>query len=92
MSSTPPPSDLHAELERRPEDYGPMPSDVETFARIEGLAGEEDALLRIPADQRTGEQHERLHHITTELDRIFEHLRERAERVARRRSAPDDAS
>jgi hypothetical protein len=50
------------------------------FARVEGLVGEEDALLKIPAHQRSGEQHERLGSIARELDRVWEHLRDRIER------------
>jgi hypothetical protein len=57
------------------------------FARIEGLVGEEDALLRIPAHERTGEQHERLRSIAQELDRVWEHLRDRIERLGR--AAPE---
>jgi hypothetical protein len=83
---------MHPELQRGPGGYGTIPRDVATFARIEGLVGEERALLRIPAGERTREQHERLHHITSELDRIFEHLRERAERIARHRPAHDASS
>jgi hypothetical protein len=52
------------------------------FARIEGLVGEELALLRIPALERTEEQHSRLKSIGAELDRVFEKLRERAARPA----------
>jgi hypothetical protein len=59
------------------------------FARIEGLVGQEDALLRIPARERTEEQHDRLHSIGAELDRVFERLRERAGRRARREAAPE---
>jgi hypothetical protein len=50
------------------------------YARIEGLAGEEDALLQIPAHERTEEHHARLGSIARELDRVWERLRERAER------------
>jgi hypothetical protein len=57
------------------------------FARIEGLVGEEDALLRIPARERTAEQHERLRSIGAELDRAWEKLRRRAERPAGRHPA-----
>jgi hypothetical protein len=58
------------------------------FARIEGLAGEEEALLRIPARERTAEQHHRLRSIGAELDRVWERLRGRAEQLAGRRPAP----
>jgi hypothetical protein len=57
------------------------------FARIEGLAGEEDALLRIPARERSREQNDRLGSIGAELDRAWEKLRERAERLAHRERA-----
>ena len=57
------------------------------FARIEGLVGEEDALLKIPAHERTGEQHERLRSIGAELDRVWEKLRHRAAQVAGRAPA-----
>jgi hypothetical protein len=50
------------------------------FARIEGLVGEEYALLQLPAEERTDEHHERLRSIGAELDRVFEKLRERAGR------------
>ena len=52
------------------------------FARIEGLVGQEDALLRIPARERGEEDRHRLRSIGTELDRVLEKLRERAERLA----------
>jgi hypothetical protein len=58
-------------------------------ARIEGLVGEEHALLRIPAGERSQAQHDRLHAIGTELDRVFDKLRERAERLAGHRPAGD---
>lgn len=56
------------------------PPELAVFAHIEGLVGEEDDLLRIPAHERREHEHERLRHITEELDRAFEHLRERAAR------------
>jgi hypothetical protein len=92
MAGFPPPPDMHPEMQRGPGDYGTIPHDIATFARIEGLVGEEHALLQIPARERTREQDDRLHHITTELDRIFEHLRERAERIGRHRPTGDSAS
>jgi hypothetical protein len=60
-----------------------MPPEEEgLFARIEGLVGQEAAMLSIPAEERSHEQRERLHSIAGELDRVFEHLRERARRLA----------
>ncbi|MEA2357018.1 MAG: hypothetical protein QOI62_278 [Solirubrobacteraceae bacterium] len=64
-------------------DFAPDPPGLDLFARIEGLCGEEAALLAIPAHRRDGAQHDRLHAIAAELDRAFEKLRERAERLAR---------
>jgi hypothetical protein len=59
------------------------------FAHIEGLVGEEHALLQIPAAERTDEHHERLRSIGAELDRVFEKLRERAGRRPRGEPAAD---
>jgi hypothetical protein len=69
-------------LERGPEDLAPTPEDLKLFARIEGLIGEERRLLGIAHAERTAEEHDRLRSIGAELDRIFEKLRERAERLA----------
>lgn len=60
----------------------PDPNEVTYFSRIEDLVGEEAALLAIPADRRDQTQHDRLRTIATDLDRIFETLRERAQRLA----------
>jgi hypothetical protein len=65
----------------------PEPADLKLFARIEGLVGEEAALLTIPARERGQHQHDRLREITAELDRIWEKLRERAERHGHRDAA-----
>jgi hypothetical protein len=67
-------------LQRTGPDVDP---EIGLFARVEGLAGEEAALLRVPAHERTAHQHDRLRVIGDELDRIFEHLRERAHRRGR---------
>jgi hypothetical protein len=48
------------------------------FSRIEGLIGQERALLHVPDRERTREQRDRLQAIGVELDRVFERLRERA--------------
>jgi hypothetical protein len=64
---------------------GPEPdANLSLFARVEGLVGEEDALLRIPAHERSDGQHARLREIADDLDSVFEKLRERAERIAQR--------
>jgi hypothetical protein len=67
-------------LERGLKDLGHVPAGVHFFAHIEGLTGEEDALLKVPPHKRTRAQHERLHAITHELDRLHEHLEQRAHR------------
>jgi hypothetical protein len=66
----------------------PEPSEMTLAARIEGLAGEELALLAIPAHERSRAQHERLRAIADELDRAFQTLKHRAHRLGR----PDAAS
>jgi hypothetical protein len=72
------------EPQRGPKDFEPGSPDLELFAHVEGLVGEEAALLAIPHEDRSQHQHARLRAIGEELDRVFEHLRERAERVAHR--------
>jgi hypothetical protein len=67
-------------LERGLKDLGHVPPGVHFFAHIEGLTGEEDALLKVPPHERTPAQHERLRAITHELDRLHEHLAARAQR------------
>lgn len=73
-----------AEQPRGPEDYAPIPSDLSLFARIEGLTGEERRLLATAHENRTPQEHERLRAIGEELDRVWDHLRERAERLGHR--------
>jgi hypothetical protein len=62
-------------------DRVPLSDAAKAFARIEGLIGEEHALLMIPAHERSEAQHRRLREIAAELDGIWERLRERAERL-----------
>jgi hypothetical protein len=64
-------------------DLSPIPEELRLFARIEGLVGEEAALLAIPAEERKQHQRDRLHAIAQELDEIWDRLRERAERLGR---------
>jgi hypothetical protein len=66
-------------------DLSPIPSDLEAYAHIEGLVGEENELLEQAEEDRKEEHHERLRAITEELDRAWETLRRRAER----RGKPD---
>jgi hypothetical protein len=61
------------------KDLSAVPEEIETFARIEGLVGEEAALLSIPRRTRNRAQRERLKAISAELNRIWRRLRERAE-------------
>ncbi len=63
-------------------DLAPTPRDLEVYAHIEGLVGEENELLEGAQESRS-EQHERLHAITEELDRVWETLRRRADRRAK---------
>ena len=63
------------------DDLAPIPDELKLFARVEGLAGEERALLAPSREKRSPEQHERLRAISEELDRIWVALRERAERL-----------
>jgi hypothetical protein len=65
----------------------PDGSELTTLARVEGLIGEERALLDIPAHQRTAEQHTRLREIAEELDRLWATLRERADRLSHHHGA-----
>jgi hypothetical protein len=79
-------------LQRGPDDLAPLRHDLRLFARVEDLVGEERALLRIPDADRSDGERDRLHAIGAELDRIFETLRERAERLGRHdRSAQEGA-
>jgi hypothetical protein len=66
-------------------DVGANPAQFDLYAHIEGLCSEESRLLETAAHERSEEQHQRLHEIGHELDRSWEHLRERAERLGHRR-------
>ncbi len=68
-------------LEREHErDLSRIPRDLEAYAHIEGLVGEENELLEEAKEGRKEDHRERLHAITQELDRAWEALRRRAER------------
>ena len=54
-----------------------LPEELELFARIEGLVGEEAVLLATAPEQRKDHERERLRAIAEELDRIWERLRAR---------------
>jgi hypothetical protein len=73
-------------------DLSPVPPELELFARIEGLVGEERALLAVPLEQRKQQQHERLRAIGDELDRIWEKLSERAKRLGFDHERPETTS
>ena len=72
---------------RTANDLAAGPPDVELFARIGGLCGEEAALLAIAADERNQRQRDRLRAIAGELDRAWHLLRERGERLGLRDSS-----
>jgi hypothetical protein len=74
--------DPHAREQIAPERVPDSP-DMKLFAHIEGLVGEEQALLEIPPKQRSSRQEDRLRQIGAALDPLFEKLRERAERLGR---------
>jgi hypothetical protein len=76
-----------SEQPRGPDDLAPVPPELGLFARIEGLAGEERALLAVPDADRDDAQRERLRAVAHELDRIWARLRERAEELAGREPA-----
>jgi hypothetical protein len=72
--------DPESRSEEVPRRLPGVSDDLEAFARVEGLVGEEQALLTIPAEQRSEEHQDRLRVIGEELDHAWEHLRERATR------------
>jgi hypothetical protein len=76
----------------RLNELSPIPEELKLFARVEHMVGEEARLLAEPVERRKQEQRERLRAIGEELDRIFETLRERAERLGKKRSWPATAS
>jgi hypothetical protein len=65
------------------KDLSPIPSNLEAYAQIEGLVGEEDELLEQPEESRKKEHRERLRRVSDDLDRAWEMLRHRAERRAK---------
>jgi hypothetical protein len=56
------------------------PRQIDAYAHIEHMVGDEWELLETAADKRTPHQHERLRAIEAELDRIWHALQARAER------------
>jgi len=63
------------------QDPSHLPSEFDSYAHIEGLVGEETRLLETAEKDRTQAHHERLRAVSAELDRVWERLRERAERL-----------
>jgi predicted nuclease with TOPRIM domain len=57
-----------------------IPRDLDLYAHVEGLVGEENELMEEAEEGHKEEKRERLHAIRTELDRAWETLRQRAER------------
>lgn len=55
------------------------PAGLREYAEIEGLVGEEYALLEVPEHERSRAQHHRLREIEEHLDESWEHLKKRAE-------------
>ena len=75
-----PDEDLAREHDR---DLSPIPHDLEVYAHVEGLVGEENELLEGAEEERKEEHRQRLHAITQELDNAWDTLRRRAERRAK---------
>jgi Protein of unknown function (DUF2630) len=65
------------------KDLSPIRRDLEVYAHVEGLVGEENELLEEAEEGRKEEHRQRLHAIREELDRAWETLRHRAERRAK---------
>jgi hypothetical protein len=74
------------------KDLSPVPRELRLFARLEGLVGEEAALMSVPLEQRRQEQRERLRAIGEELDRVWEKLSERAKRLGHDHGRPKTTS
>jgi tryptophan 2,3-dioxygenase len=76
------PGELEEELvsSRQGENYYQQP-DLDLYAQVEDLAGQEQALLEIPHGRRTDEQHRLVAAIGAELDRVTAKLHERAKRA-----------
>jgi hypothetical protein len=64
------------------KDLSAIPRDLEVYAHVEGLVGEENELLEEAEEDRKEHHHERLHAIRQELDHAWAALRRRAERRA----------
>ena len=67
----------------RRDELAPESASFDSVAHIEGLVGEEDSLLRIPAEERTHEQHQRLRALEQDLDKVWQKLRDRTQRLGR---------
>jgi hypothetical protein len=68
---------------REPRDIFSEPGGLDLYTQVEGLTSEEDRILETSEHERTEEEHARLRNISGELDRAWEHLRDRAERRQR---------
>jgi hypothetical protein len=66
-------------------------SELEHYAQVEGLVGEEEALLRVRPEHRSPQHQERLASLRDDLDRAHEALRRRAHRL-RGQAAVDPGS
>lgn len=72
------PGPIEEDLQRGPEGFAPLPEELRLFARLEGLLGQERALLTIPHRERSAHEHELPAAVGAELDRVWERLRARA--------------
>jgi predicted enzyme involved in methoxymalonyl-ACP biosynthesis len=64
-------------------DLARVQQNVDVYAHVEGLVGEERELLEQAEEEHHEEHRERLHAIRQELDRAWEALHRRAERRAK---------
>jgi CBS domain containing-hemolysin-like protein len=82
--------------DRRPlgesTDLPPFPRELDEYARLEGLVGEEDLLLEEAEEEHKHERRERLHAISRELDHVWEVLRDRAQRHSTHEDKPSPES
>jgi hypothetical protein len=72
------PTAIEEALAQSAERHPALPDELALYARLEGLLGQERALLSIPRADRTKGQERLLGAISAELDRLWERLRERA--------------
>jgi Protein of unknown function (DUF2630) len=61
----------------REDELSPIPEGIRVSSNIEGLVGEERRLIEIADHERSEHDKARLKAVQAELDRAFEHLKQR---------------